>query len=258
MANRSNRGSGEPEGLTRLERDDLLGPDLRTSSGHAVISTASTGRTHDCTRRYATDVIKVLALWGPSMTCSPKTGPRRAGKFQFTGVWSGGRIFHEESAVQRLADRVHSPAGGARNHRRGGLPQGRHQRGHLLQRRNKYGGLMPSEMKRPKQLEEENGRLKKIWATKCLRRFIARPATPASRSRDEAAFSSVQVVQRRGRVQFNPGLWLRSDERRGACHYSLVRPMTAAQADSAMVLVGGWLVPCRSETFQTLVHVSRI
>lgn len=30
--------------------------------------------------------------------------------------------------------------------------------------RKKYGGLMPSEMKRLKQLEEENGRLKKIVA----------------------------------------------------------------------------------------------
>jgi putative transposase len=30
--------------------------------------------------------------------------------------------------------------------------------------RNKYGGLMPSEMKRLRQLEEENGKLKKIVA----------------------------------------------------------------------------------------------
>ena len=30
--------------------------------------------------------------------------------------------------------------------------------------RKKYGGLMPSEMKRLKQLEEENGRLKRIMA----------------------------------------------------------------------------------------------
>ena len=30
--------------------------------------------------------------------------------------------------------------------------------------RSKYGGLMPSEMKRLRQLEEENGRLKKIVA----------------------------------------------------------------------------------------------
>ena len=30
--------------------------------------------------------------------------------------------------------------------------------------RNKYGGLLPSEMKRLRQLEEENGRLKRIVA----------------------------------------------------------------------------------------------
>ena len=30
--------------------------------------------------------------------------------------------------------------------------------------RKKYGGLMPSELKRLKQLEEENGKLKKIFA----------------------------------------------------------------------------------------------
>jgi len=34
--------------------------------------------------------------------------------------------------------------------------------------RNKYGGLMPSEMKRLKQLEEENGKLKKLVADLAL------------------------------------------------------------------------------------------
>ena len=34
--------------------------------------------------------------------------------------------------------------------------------------RKKYGGLMPSEMKRLKQLEEENQRLKKLVADLCL------------------------------------------------------------------------------------------
>lgn len=34
--------------------------------------------------------------------------------------------------------------------------------------RKKYGGLMPSEMKRLKQLEEENGRLKKVVAELAL------------------------------------------------------------------------------------------
>lgn len=34
--------------------------------------------------------------------------------------------------------------------------------------RSKYGGLMPSEMKRLKQLEEENGRLRKLVADRSL------------------------------------------------------------------------------------------
>jgi len=34
--------------------------------------------------------------------------------------------------------------------------------------RKKYGGLMPSEMKRPRQLEEENNKLKKIVADLAL------------------------------------------------------------------------------------------
>src|SRR5580692_7736438 len=59
--------------------------------------------------------------------------------------------------------------------------------------------------------------------TKCLRRFIARPATPASRSRDEAAFFRCQVVQGRGQAH---------DEARGKCEawrrdYNEVRPHSA-------------------------------
>ncbi|MDB5420392.1 MAG: transposase, partial [Brevundimonas sp.] len=36
--------------------------------------------------------------------------------------------------------------------------------------RKKYAGLMPSEMKRPKQVEDENGRLKRIVADLTLDR----------------------------------------------------------------------------------------
>ena len=45
----------------------------------------------------------------------------------------------------------------------GGLPEGRHQPGDLnFNRKKKYGGLMPSEMRRLKQLDEENRRLKSL------------------------------------------------------------------------------------------------
>lgn len=40
--------------------------------------------------------------------------------------------------------------------------------------RNKYGGLMPSEMKRQRQLEEENGRLKRIVADLALDKEMLR------------------------------------------------------------------------------------
>jgi putative transposase len=44
-------------------------------------------------------------------------------------------------------------------------PQGRDQRGHYYNWRKKYGGLKPSEMKRLRQLEKENGKLKQMWLT---------------------------------------------------------------------------------------------
>jgi putative transposase len=46
----------------------------------------------------------------------------------------------------------------------------RDQRATYYNWRKKYGGLMPSEMKRLRQLEEENGRLKKIVADLSLDR----------------------------------------------------------------------------------------
>lgn len=45
---------------------------------------------------------------------------------------AGRRIFHEEVAVQRAADRLHPAASGGRHERGGGLPQGGHQRGDLI------------------------------------------------------------------------------------------------------------------------------
>jgi hypothetical protein len=71
---------------------------------------------------------------------------------------------HEEVAVQRAADRVRAAAGRGRHADRGGLPQGGDQRGVVLRLAQKYGELMPSEMKRLKQLEEENQRLKRLVA----------------------------------------------------------------------------------------------
>jgi hypothetical protein len=75
---------------------------------------------------------------------------------------------------------VHHQAGGGRRDGRGGLPEGRDQLGDVLRldcrrtgkassgrfarQTNKYAGLMASEMKRLRELEQENARLKKIVA----------------------------------------------------------------------------------------------
>jgi hypothetical protein len=77
---------------------------------------------------------------------------------------AGRRIFHEEVTVQRAAGRLHPAAGGGRDERRGGLPQGGISEATYYNWRKKYGGLMPSEMKRLKQLDEENQRLKRLVA----------------------------------------------------------------------------------------------
>jgi putative transposase len=44
------------------------------------------------------------------------------------------------------------------------LPQDGHQRCYFLQVAKKYGGLGPSELRKLKQLEDENGKLKRIVA----------------------------------------------------------------------------------------------
>ena len=44
--------------------------------------------------------------------------------------------------------------------------------------RKKYGGLMPSEMRRLKQLEEENGRLRKLVADLSLDRAMLQDVLP--------------------------------------------------------------------------------
>jgi putative transposase len=62
------------------------------------------------------------------------------------------------------ADRLHLEAGRERGCRRRGLPQGRDLGGDVYNWRKKHAGLMPPEMRHLRQLEEENGRLKRIVA----------------------------------------------------------------------------------------------
>ena len=71
---------------------------------------------------------------------------------------------HEAIEVHGSADCLHSAAGGGGHGGSGGLPQGGITEATFYDWRKKYAGLMPSEMKRLRQLEEENGKLKKIVA----------------------------------------------------------------------------------------------
>ena len=50
------------------------------------------------------------------------------------------------------------------------MPQGRHQPATYFNWKKKYAGLLPSEMRRLRELEDENGRLKKIVADLTLDR----------------------------------------------------------------------------------------
>ena len=79
-----------------------------------------------------------------------------------SGRWT--RKDHEEIEVYGGADRLH-PAPGREGTavgeicRKAGISEATY-----YNWRKKYAGLMPSEMKRLRQLEEENGKLKKIVA----------------------------------------------------------------------------------------------
>ena len=71
---------------------------------------------------------------------------------------------HEKIQVHRNADRVCAQAGRDRYGGRGGVSQVGDQRSYFLQLKKKYGGLDPAELRRQRQLEEENAQLKRIVA----------------------------------------------------------------------------------------------
>ena len=98
------------------------------------------------------------------MTCFPFLGPVQAGKFQFR-VGPGPEAEDEGIEVFGGADRVCFAAGGRGTAigevcRKAGISEAT-----FYNWRKKYAGLMPSEMKRLRQLEEENGKLKKLVQT---------------------------------------------------------------------------------------------
>ena len=75
---------------------------------------------------------------------------------------------HETSAVQRGADHQHPEGGGSRGEGDGAVPAPRDLDATFYTWRSKYGGLEVSEMRRLRQLEEENRRLKSIVAEQAL------------------------------------------------------------------------------------------
>ena len=81
MQNRSNRGSGKPVWVRAHQaREFDWDPIRRIALGPAVMETASTGRTHDCTRQTCINVKTNLANREPSThglpTSSPASRPR--------------------------------------------------------------------------------------------------------------------------------------------------------------------------------------
>jgi len=74
-----------------------------------------------------------------------------------SGRWT--RNDHEEIEVHRVADCLHPGTAVGEVCRKAGISEATY-----YNWRKKYAGLMPSEMKRLRQLEEENGELKKIVA----------------------------------------------------------------------------------------------
>jgi putative transposase len=95
---------------------------------------------------------------------SPKTGPFRVRVFRGIFPWLGGAEDDEGITVLGRAEGVHSQAGkrrcsGCWHCRKAGISQATY-----FNWKKKYEGLQPPEMRRLKQLGDENTKLKKIVA----------------------------------------------------------------------------------------------
>ena len=74
---------------------------------------------------------------------------------------------HEEDPIHGRAN-GHDPAGGRREVGAGGGQEARRQRQTIYGWRKHFGSLEPADIKRLRQLEQENGRLKKMLADRDL------------------------------------------------------------------------------------------
>ena len=101
------------------------------------------------------------------MTCFPVSGPIFAGKFQFSGcvIRAAGRgrtmkrSKFTEAQIAFILRQAEEGTAVGEVCRKAGISEATY-----YNWRKKYAGLMPSEMKRLRLLEEENGKLKKIVA----------------------------------------------------------------------------------------------
>jgi putative transposase len=104
------------------------------------------------------------------LICSPKTGPFGVRVFRGIFPWLGGAEDDEGITVLGRAESFHSKAGQRRRTGCRDLPEGRDSQATYLNWKKKYDGMQPPEMRRLKQLEDENSKLKKIVADLSLDR----------------------------------------------------------------------------------------
>jgi putative transposase len=98
------------------------------------------------------------------VTCSLKTGPRETGKFQLRisrpiAEQRMKKSKFSEAQIAFILKQAEDGTAVGEVCRKAGISEAT-----FYNWRKKYAGLMPSEMKRLRQLEEENGKLKKIVA----------------------------------------------------------------------------------------------
>ncbi len=96
------------------------------------------------------------------MLCPLKTGSFGTGVFRGSIPRLGGTEDDEGIEVFGRAEAVHFEAGSRRDSGRGDLPPGGISQASYFNWKKKYDGLLPTEMKRLKQLEDENGKFRKL------------------------------------------------------------------------------------------------
>ncbi len=125
MANRSDRGSGHPDGcLGHNSPQSRMGPDPRNPSRPAVTITASTGRTQDCTRPPRQHFKSFLATREPSTQDIRARMSEVRGKADVQATWPGSPLLarRRHCSHQRKASPHENNARQSRVSQRGSSP----------------------------------------------------------------------------------------------------------------------------------------